>query len=170
MYKSLKVLVKILRFLCIGFIVWFTLYFFFGNQFSITFTNRCFAYWFPQILVFTTSASIYLLFIFAILSARKRWQNVLLFFGGVLVATLPLLLYHGYLQYQCGIWNKEAIKEIPLYVNKNNNTESVKVITSHCHETVSTDTVFVKELTPWFELQNPVSIIQSENGNWTIVR
>lgn len=170
MQKSLRILTKIIQLICIAIILWFPLYFFWGDRFSITFTNRCFASWFPQILAFGTAASIYILFILSIKSKNKRWQNVLLFVGGLLLATIPLIVYHGYLQYQCGIWNREIVKETPIYYNKTNKFETVKVIQSSCDQTAVSDTVFVKQMTPWFELQNPVNIHQSDDGNWTIIR
>src|SRR5690606_40033326 len=96
MPKLYRILINTLKFLCLVFIAWLAVYFLLGDTFSIYFTDRVFASWFPQILVFLTAASIYALFILAIKSSRKKWQNILLFMGGFFFALTPFLAYHGY--------------------------------------------------------------------------
>lgn len=168
MAKSSTTLSKIIRFLCIALIIWFCVYFLLGERFSITFTDRVFASWFPQILVFLAAASVYVLFISGIKSSRRKWQNILLFFGGFLLAIIPFLAYHGYFQYQCGIWNREVKREKVLYINKLNKFESVKIIQSTCKQSQKelSDTIVSKQLTQFFELNNPVKIGKSEKSDW----
>lgn len=172
MGKFYRILIKTLKFLCLAFIAWFAVYFLFGERFSIRFSDRVFASWFPQILVFLSAASIYALFILAIKSFRKKWQNILLFIGGFLFALVPFLAYHGYFQYQCGFWNDEVISEKTIYVHKSDNSKSVKEIISNCKvdKPGKIDTVFSKQFTPYFEMQNPVKIQKVENADWTVVK
>lgn len=170
MSKSSRYFLGFIRVLCAFSIIWYGIYFFWGEKFSITFSDSVFSAWFPQILVFLCAVSIYGLFILSIKSQQKKWQNILLFIGGFLLATLPFLIYHGYFQPQCGIWNKEVVKETPVYYNKLNKFETIKIIESHCKKTITIDTLYIKQVTPYFELQNPVSISKSENSNWIPIR
>ncbi len=169
MKKFYSFLFNTLKFLCVGFIVWFGVYFFFLERFSIDFTDRVFASWFPQILVFLTAASVYLLFVLSIKSSQKKWVNILLFLGGFILAMLPFLAYHGYFQYQCGIWNQEIRNEKTLYVNSLNKFESVKVIRSKCEfdNEEKMDTIVSKPFTQFFEFNNPVKIKKSEKASWS---
>jgi len=164
--------INAVRFLCLAFIVWFCLYFFFGERFSIEFTDRIFASWFPQILVFLAAASIYGLFILAIRSYRKKWINILLFLAGFIFALLPFLAYHGYFQYQCGIWNREIMHEKILYINKLNKDEFVKIIHSKCEKSREerSDTIISKQITRFLELNNPVKIQKAEKADWTVAK
>ncbi len=159
-----------IKFLCIVFIAWFVVYFLFGERFSLEFTDRVFASWFPQILVFLAAASLYGLFILAIKSSRKKWQNILLFVGGFIFALLPFLAYHGYFQYQCNFWNHEIIQEKTLYINRVDKSETIKEVISSCKvdKPGKIDTVFSKQITQLFELQNPVKIQKAEKSDWTI--
>jgi len=171
--KFYRILIKTLKFLCLTSIVWFAVYFLLGERFSITFTDRVFASWFPQILVFLAAASIYGLFIFTIKSSRKKWQNILLFLGGFIFALAPFLAYHGYFQYQCDFWNQKIKNERILYINNLNKLESVKIIESVCEpgeSEIKSDTVFSKQLTQFFELNDEVKIQKSEKSDWTKVR
>src|SRR5690606_37930978 len=129
-------------------------------RFSIYFTDRIFASWFPQILVFLSAASIYLIFILEIKSSRKKWQNILLFIGGFFFALIPFLVYHGYFQYQCEFWNQEIKSEKTLYINSLNENETVKEVISTCKvdKPGKIDTVFSKQITPYFELNDEVKI------------
>ncbi len=172
MGKFYRILIKTLKFLCLALIVWFAVYFLFGERFSISFTDRVFASWFPQILVFLAAASIYGLFIFAIKSSRKKWQNILLFFGGFLFALIPFLAYHGYFQYQCNFWNYEIKSEKTLYINKLNQNEKVKEVVSTCKvdKPGKIDTVYSKQITEFFELNDEVKIRKSEKADWTVFR
>lgn len=170
MRKFSRFFIQVIRFFCLVFIIWFCFYFFFGERFSVEFTDRVFASRFPQILVFLTAVSVYGLFIMEIKSRRKKWVNILLFIGGFIFALIPFVAYHGYFQYQCGIWNREIVKEKTLYINKLNKFESVKVIESVCEadgSKIQSDTVFSKQITRFFELNNPVKIEKSESGVWT---
>lgn len=157
---------KILVGLCIGIIAWFFVYFLRGEEFSLTFTDRVFASHFPQILVFATGVSIYLLFILLIKSKYKWWKNLLILVLGFLFATMPFLLYHGYFQYQCGIWNRKIQKSANLYRNQSIPSEKIKIIESICKEHVQTDTIHSNQITPYFELINPIKIRKSEKTNW----
>lgn len=170
MGKTSTFFVRFFRILCLLIILWFLVYFFFGEQFSVVFKDRVFASYFPQILVFLTAASVYGLFILAIKSSYKKWQNILLFIGGFLFAITPFLAYHGYFQYQCGFWNDEVVSEKTIYVHKSDHSKSVKEIISNCKvdKPGKTDTVFSKQFTPYFELQNPVKIQKSENADWSV--
>ena len=173
MGKIYRILIHILKFFCLVFIAWFAVYFLLGDRFSIYFTDRVFASWFPQILVFLAAASLYGIFILEIKSSRKRWENILLFIGGFLIALIPFLAYHGYFQYQCNFWNQEIKNEKALYINKLNKTESVKIIKSVCkvdESEMKSDTVFSKKLTPYFELNDEVKIQKAEKSDWTISR
>lgn len=149
------------------------MYFLRGEEFSLTFTDRVFASYFPQILVFATGVSIYLLFIFQVKSKFKWWKKLLILLVGFLVATIPFLIYHGHFQYQNGFWNRIDFTYKNLYFNKLNNSEIIRVIetTSQIDSLKSsTDTIHSKQITPYFELQNPVKIIKSEKGNWTLMK
>ena len=173
MSKTSTFFVRFFRILCFLIILWFLVYFFFGERFSIYFTDRVFASYFPEILVFLTAASIYGLFILAIKSSYKKWQNILLFIGGFLFALTPFLAYHGYFQYQCDFWNQEIKEEKTIYFNSQNKFEIVKVIQSVCgtdNSEIKLDTVFSKQFTPYFEMQNPVKIQKVENADWTVVK
>ena len=169
---SQSIISKISKTNCVLIILWFLVYFFFGDRFSVVFKDRVFAYYFPQILVFLTAASVYGLFILAIKSSYKKWQNILLFIGGFLFAITPFLAYHGYFQYQCGFWNDEIISEKTIYVHKSDHSESVKEIINNCKvdKPIKVDTVFSKQFTPYFELQNPVKIQKVENSDWTVLK
>lgn len=173
MGKTTKFLMKILRFICVVFVIWFCLYFLFGERFSIAFTDRVFASYFPEILVFLTAASVYGLFILWINPSNKKWQNILLFIGGFLFALLPFLAYHGYFQYQCNFWNQEITKEKTIYYNTKNKFESIKVIESVCKTDdteIKSDTVLSKNLWNLIELNDGVKIQKAENADWTIVK
>lgn len=173
MGKFYRILIITLKFLCLVFIAWFAVYFLLGDRFSIYFTDRVFASWFPQILVFLTAASIYALFILAIKSSRKKWQNILLFIGGFFFALIPFVTYHGYFQYQCEFWNDEIKSEKTLYINNLNQNETVKVVNSFCtneESEIKTDTVFSKKFTPYFELNDEVKIKKVEKSDWTVFR
>lgn len=173
MPKLYRILINTLKFLCLVFIAWFAVYFLLGDRFSIYFTDRVFASWFPQILVFLTTASIYALFILAIKSSRKKWQNILLFMGGFLFALTPFLAYHGYFQYKCSFWNHEIKAENTLYINSLNKFETVKVVDRFCvinESETKSDTVFSKQITPYFELNDEVKIKKVEKSDWTVYR
>src|SRR5690606_2498248 len=154
-------------------IAWFVVYFLLGDRFSIYFTDRVFASWFPQILVFLSAASIYGIFILEIKSSRKKWQNIMLFFGGFLFALIPFITYHGYFQYQCNFWNDEIKSEKTLYINNLNKFETIKVVDRFCvinESEVKTDTVFSKQITPYFELNDEVKIKKAEKSDWKLNR
>lgn len=170
MGKIYRILIHILKFFCLGFIAWFAVYFLLGDRFSIYFTDRVFASWFPQILVFLSAASLYGIFILEIKSSRKRWENILLFIGGFLIALIPFLTYHGYFQYQCEFWNEEIKSEKTLYINSLNENETVKEVITTCKmdKPGKIDTVLSKQITPYFEIQNPVKIEKGENSNWKL--
>jgi hypothetical protein len=166
----LRILQKILQVICWLIVIWFGVYFFFGERFSITFTNRDFGEYLPHILTFGAAASIYLLLILNIKSSRKKWRNILFFFLGLILAAVPLLAFHLYFQYQCEFWNREIKSSKVIYFNKLNKFESIKVIRSVCENEkskVQTDTAYSKQITPYFELQNPVKIEKSDSGTWT---
>lgn len=171
MKKFYSILQKITAVLCGIIISWFAVYFLRGEEFSLTFSDRVFASYFPQILVFATGVSIYLLFIFQIKSDFKWWKKLLLLIVGFLFATIPFLLYHGHFQYQNGFWNREILKSKNLYFNKLNSSETVKIIESKNQIDslkIEIDTLHSKQITPYFELQNPVKIVKSEKANWTV--
>ncbi len=169
---SQSIIIKTLKFLCLVFIAWFAVYFLLGERFSIYFTDRVFASWFPQILVFLSAASIYGIFILEIKSFRKKWQNIMLFFGGFLFALIPFITYHGYFQYQCEFWNYEIKSEKTLYINKLNQNETVKEVISTCKvdKPGKIDTVYSKQITPYFELNDEVKIKKAEKSDWKLKR
>lgn len=166
----MKLLLKILTFICVLIIAWFFVYFLRGEEFSLTFTDRVFASYFPQILVFATGVSIYLLFIFQVKSKFKWWKKLLILVFGFLIATIPFLLYHGYFQYQCGFWNSKIETKKELYSNKLNPSETIKIQEKICHGKIQNDTIYSKQITPYFELQNPVKIEKGENSNWELFK
>lgn len=169
MKKFNSILQKITAVLCGIIISWFAVYFLRGEEFSLAFSDRVFASYFPQILVFATGVSIYLLFIFQIKSDFKWWKKLLFLVVGFLFATIPFLLYHGHFQYQKGFWNREIVKSKNLYFNTLNSSERIKIIESKIQIDslkIEIDTVHSKQITPYFELQNPVKIVKSEKGNW----
>ena len=171
--KFYRILIQTIKFLCLAFIVWFCVYFLFGERFSISFSDRVFASWFAQILVFLAAASLYGLFILAIKSSRKKWVNILLFLGGFIFSLTPFLAYHGYFQYQCNFWNQEIKNKKTLYINKLNQPESVKVIESVCkvdESEIKTDTVFSKQITQFFELNDDVKIQKAEKSDWVVAK
>ena len=149
-------------------IAWFFVYFLRGEEFSLTFTDRVFASYFPQILVFATGVSIYLLFIFQVKSKFQWWKKLLILIVGFLFATIPFLLYHGYFQYQNGFWNRKIIHNKELYFNKLNSSEKIKVLKFELNKEIKSDTIHSKQITPYFELQNPVKIEKGENPNWIL--
>lgn len=147
------------------------MYFLRGEEFSLTFSDRIFASYFPEILVFATGVSIYLLFIFQIKSDFKWWKKLLLLLVGFLFATIPFLLYHGHFQYQNSFWNREVLNSKDLYFNKLNSSEKVKVLESKNQVDslkIEIDTVHSQQITPYFELQNPVKIEKSEKLDWKL--
>lgn len=150
-------------------IAWFFVYFLRGEEFSLTFTDRIFASYFPQILVFSTGVSIYLLFIFQVKSKFKWWKKLLILVIGFLVATIPFLLYHGYFQYQkCSFWNSKIETKKELYTNKLNPSETVKIQEKTCDGKTQNDTVYSKKVLNYFELIHPVKIEKSEKSDWKL--
>jgi hypothetical protein len=172
MNKFYRFLKKILLFLSIAIILWFCVYFLYGDRISLTFTDRTFASYFPQILVFLTAASIYGLFILSIKSRRKKWGNLLLFFCGLILALLPFIAYHGYFQYQCGFWNEDLKKGKILFTSELNSSEKIQIIETKCkiQSDVKTDTVHIQKFTPYFELINDVKLYPTEKSNWVKVK
>lgn len=152
-------------------IAWFFVYFLRGEELSLTFTDRVFASYFPQILVFATGVSIYLLFIFLVKSKFQWWKKLLILVIGFLFATIPFLLYHGYFQYQkCKFWNSETKTKKELYFNKLNQSETIKVQEKTCDDKVLNDTVYSKKVLNYFELIHPVKIEKSEKSDWGLVK
>lgn len=172
MNKFYRFAKRFLQVLSIAIIVWFCAYFLYGDQISLTFTDRKFASYFPQILVFLTAASIYGLFILGIKSKRNQWGNLLLFVGGLILALLPFIAYHGYFQYQCGFWNEELKKGKVLYSSEVSINEKIQIIHTNCKgkSEIKTDTVHIKKITPYFELINEVKLYPSEKSNWEKVK
>lgn len=168
MKKFYKVSQKIIAVLCGIIIAWFFVYFLRGEEFSLTFSDRVFASYFPQILVFATGVSIYLLFIFQVKSKFQWWKNLLILVFGFLIATVPFLLYHGYFQYQNGFWNRKTIDSKELYFNKLNSSEKIKILEFELNKEIKIDTIHSKQITPYFELQNPVKIEKGENSDWEL--
>lgn len=170
MKRFLNTLLKILSYAFVSIIIWYVVYFFFGDHFSLYFTDRTFAAFFPQLLVFLTAVSIYFLFIFQIRASQKKWKNILLFVGGLLFALLPILIFHGYFQYRCGDWNREVVSEEVLYLNPSIENQSIKEIISVCgpDQAEKSDTVLSQKVTPYLEWNNPVILTESENAEWKI--
>ncbi|HLV24363.1 MAG TPA: hypothetical protein VKY36_06255 [Moheibacter sp.] len=168
MKKFYKILQKILFVICAIIIVWFLVYFLRGEEFSLTFSDRVFASWFPQILVFTTGVSVYLLFILQVKSKFQWWKKLLILLLGFVFATIPFLLYHGYFQYQqCSFWNTELKSKKELYFNKVNEYETVKILEKKCDGKIQSDTVYSKKILTYFELIHSVKIEKAEKANWT---
>lgn len=168
MKKFLKISTIVLRILCGLFLIWYVLYFLFGDRLALRFSNREFAPVFTQILVFAASVSVYGLFILFIRSTQKKWINILLFIGGLIVGSLPLLLYHGYLQYRCGFWNMEQLSEKTIYENSQNPDESVQLIQSKCKtgDLETTDTLYIKKTGTFLDWTANVNFEKSEGGEW----
>lgn len=140
-----------------------------GEKNGFLFSNRKYATIFIEILVFSTAVSIYGLFVLFIRNKRKKWINFLLFFGGLLFATLPFLAFHGYYQYQCNNWNSEIVSSEEILYNNYDTEETVKVIKTKCdfEDEIKTDTVFVKKQLLFFETHRRVNIIVVEKSNWS---
>ena len=168
MKKFYKILQKILFVLCALIIVWFLVYFLRGEEFSLNFSDRIFATYFPQILVFATGVSVYFLFILQIKSKFQWWKKLLILVLGFICATIPFLLYHGYFQYQNGFWNKKNVQSKILYFNSSENSETIKIVEYQLNEESKSDTVFSKQILPYFEIQNPVKIEKGENSGWKL--
>ncbi len=96
----------------------------------------------------------------------------MLFFGGFLFALIPFITYHGYFQYQCEFWNYEIKSEKTLYINKLNQNETVKEVISTCKvdKPGKIDTVYSKQITPYFELNDEVKIKKAEKSDWKLKR
>lgn len=173
MKKFYRFFLNALKFLCVGFILWFLAYFFFGERISMHFTDRRFASYFPQILVFLCAASIYGIFVLNMKNHYKKWVNILLFFGGFTLALIPFIAYHGFFQYQCGFWNQEIEKGKILYKTQLNSEEYIQVRKSKCKtgkNQISKDTLHIQAFTPYFEWVNDVKLVPSERSYWTIVK
>lgn len=171
MKKFYKVLQKNLNVLCVLIIAWFFVYFFRGEEFSLNFTDRVFASYFPQILVFSAGVSVYLLFIFQVRSKFKWWKKLLILFIGFLFATIPFFLYHGYFQYrECSFWNSEIKTKKELYSNKLNKTETVKIQEKTCDGKTQNDTVYSKKILTYFELIHPAKIEKGEKSTWRLIK
>lgn len=167
MKKTFILLKSVLTILFSIIIVWFVVYFLWGNQFAIYFKNRDAAEFFPHLLVFATGVSIYGLFILNIHSYKKRSFNILLFFLGLIFSSIPFLLYHGFLQYQNGFWNQRIEKTEILYISTSNEEESVKRLEfiNKVNSTEKIDTVFSKPFSPFFELNRQVNLKFSSEEN-----
>src|SRR5690606_34250481 len=164
----MKLFVKILNIFCALIIVWFLVYFLRGEEFSLRFSDRIFASWFPQILVFTTGVSVYLLFILQVKSKFQWWKKLLILLLGFVFATIPFLLYHGYFQYQqCSFCNTDLKSKKELYFNKVNEYETVKILEKKCDGKIQSDTVYSKKILTYFELIHSVKIEKAEKANWT---
>lgn len=170
MKKFFKIISVIARIVFVCILLWFCAYFIFGDQLALKFSNQTYSNAFVQILTFSAAVSVYGFFVLSIRAKQKKWLNVILFFGGLLLGCLPLLIYHGYLQYQCGFWNETTTEISTLYINTQNENESVKRLEKKCSlkDEIKTDTVFVRKLNDYFELEQPVKIRKSEKGNWKI--
>lgn len=96
-------------------------------------------------------------------------MNFLLFFGGLLLATFPFVVFHGYYQYQCSNWNSEIISAEEILYNNYDNEETVKAFKLKCEfdDEIKTDTLFVKNYLMFFELHRRVDIIEVEKSNWS---
>ncbi|MDX9705155.1 MAG: hypothetical protein RBT46_05555 [Weeksellaceae bacterium] len=165
MKKNLQILQKLFWIIFPTIIVWFILYFSIGERFSIYFTDRTFASYFPYILVFSTAVSIYGIFILLIHSQRKKWINILLFTSGLLFASLPFLIYHGYFQHQCHFWNQKITESQPLFVSKIDDSEKISEIKIECitEQKEQTKIVFLKEFTPFFNWIQEIDIQNLDN-------
>src|SRR5690606_33688989 len=129
-----------------------------GQEFSLTLSDRVFASYRPQILSVATGVSAYSLFILQSKSIVTRCQVFLMLLLGFVGATFRFLLYHGYFQYQNGFWKKKNVQSKILYFNSSENSETIKIVEYQLNEESKSDTVFSKQITPYFEIQNPVKI------------
>lgn len=168
MKKFFSLSAFILRIIFFFLIIWYFVYFFLGERISIRFSDPNFRNVFTQIIVFAAAVAIYGLLVLSIRSTRKKWINFLLFFAGLTGCWLPLLVYHGYLQYRCGFWNQTEKSENILYTNSENSDESVKLVQKECKANgeLNSDTVYVKKLNNYFEVIHQVKIEKSVNGRW----
>lgn len=159
---------KILMILCGLIIIWFVLYFWADRQIPIYFSVRCWAYTFTDILIFSTAASIYLLFILQINSSHKKSQNLLLIFLGLIFSILPLAMFHGYLYYQCQSWSMQRMKTEVIYRNQINPSQTIEVLNEICivNQSARIDTVWVKPITPYLQLEKPVNLSQATSSEW----
>lgn len=168
MKKQLKIPITVFRILCGLFLIWYALYFLVGDRTALRFSDRKSAEVFTHILVFSASVSVYGLFILFIRSNQKKWVNILLFIGGLIVGSFPLLLYHGYLQYRCGFWNSEQVSEKTIYENSQNQSETVRLIRSKCKtgDMETADTLYIKKMGTFLDWTADVNFEKSETGEW----
>lgn len=168
MKKNLNILTLFFRLLCGLILTLYVFCFLFGDKIALRFSDPELVPVFTHILVFTATASVYGLFISAIRSSQKIRIKLLLFIGGMLIGSLPLLIYHGYLQYRCGFWNQQQTTAKIMYINPDNEEESIKLIRSECEisKEEKTDTIYVKKLGNFFEWQHNADIQKSTTGKW----
>ena len=153
MKKTFTLLQSILTVLFVGIIVWFLVYFLWGNDFALYFVNREMASLFPHILVFSTAVAIYGLFILQIQSQHKKSRNILFFFLGLIFSILPLVAFHAYFTFQNEFWNHQIIDSKTIFYNPINPKESVKEIRFENKQNSKhqIDTVYSRSFSPYFD-------------------
>lgn len=170
--KSFRKLIRgFLIALCCLISLGYIIYFNFGHQFEYEFANRCWAYSFTDILVFSTAASLYLLFILSINNSFKWWENLLLILSGLLVSLIPIVIYHAHYKLYCGFWNQQRIKTEVIAVNKWSKFKTVEIHTNKCVVTgfIKKDTVLVDNFNPYFNEIKPASQKTLQSGSWILL-
>src|SRR5690606_36420546 len=101
-------------------------------------------------------------------SSQKTRIKLQLVIGGMLIGSLPLLIYHGYLQYRCGFWNQQQTTAKVMYINPDNEEESRKLIGSHweIRNEEKPDMTYVNKLGNFVEWQHNADIQKSTTGKW----
>lgn len=153
MNQKLKITLKTILYLIL---VWFIIYFVFGEQISLEFADYQFAHIFPKILTFAAGASIYLLILLTI-KKSKGWSivNILKFIAGIIFAFVPFLLFKYYSSVaNCQDWEITKKNIATLYVSTTSNSEKIKSVETYCQEMdqLEVKSYRVAELTPLFNV------------------
>lgn len=168
MKKKHRFPLLIFRLICGFILIAYLLYFLLGDKLAIRFSVQEYNKIFIQVLVFAASAALYAFFILSIKSIRKRWKNILLFIGAVVIGSFPLLFYHGFLMYQCGFWNSVETEVKTIFVNSENPDEKVKIVEIKCEpeDNFRTDTIYVKKINGLLEWTDNAVIKKSQSGKF----
>lgn len=151
-------------------LVWFIIYFVFGEQISLEFSDYQFAKIFPKILTFAAGASIYLLILLSI-KKSKGWSivNILKFIAGIIFAFIPFLLFKYYSSVaNCQDWEITKKNVKTLFVSTSSNSEKIKTIETYCQEMdeLETKNYRVMEITPIFNIVSEIDTAKINQKDW----
>lgn len=151
-------------------LIWFIIYFVFGEQISLEFSDYHFAQIFPKILTFSAGASIYLLILLTI-KKSKGWSfiNILKFFAGIMFAIIPFILFKYYSSVaNCQEWEITKKNVKTLFVSTSSNSEKIKTIETYCQEMDKLDVknYRVMEITPFFNVVSEIDTAKINKKDW----